>query len=264
MVKILNYLKCSTLVRHNVVAFSLIELSIVLIIIGLLVSGIIGGQSLIDSAKLRNVINQFQDIEKQIYAFNVAKGRLPGDLDNDGIVDNQNNKNIIYKNTDFKFPYNGTDTANNHYLPNSCSAPFVELYTEGINDFEPTGQSPSQDTGNGINCRNTAKNGGLPFSNAFDSSFFSIAANHPYSFTTDIPYDKTIIFLQSYDDTQALKARQAKNIDLKMDDGILSTGKIRSYCRYNQGYNTTSYDIAINAEKEGGLAGKCAKILYYY
>ena len=168
---------------QNIFAFSLIELSIVLIIIGLLVVGITGGQSLIESAKLRNLINQFQDIEKQIYAFRVARDRLPGDLNNDDILDNQINSSIIYNNTDFKFPYDGTDTANNHYLPNTCSAPFVELYTEGISNFEPIGQSSNTDTDSGVACRNTAKNGGLPFSNIFKSNFFVIATNFPHVFT---------------------------------------------------------------------------------
>ena len=248
---------------QNILAFSLIELSIVLIIIGLLVSGIVGGQNLIQSAKLRNLINQFQDIEKQIYTFNVAKGRLPGDLDNNGAIDNQHNANISYKNTDFKFPYNGTDTVNNHYLPNTCSAPFVELYTEGISTFEPTGQSPNRDTTDGVSCRNTAKNGGLPFSNSFTANFFAIAANYPYSFSQDISAEKTFILLQSYNDTQALKASQTKNIDLKLDDGIMRTGKIRAYCRSAQA-TVGSYEAAIQDEKVGGKSGKCSQIIYYY
>ena len=186
---------------------------------------------MIESAKLRNLINHFQDIEKQIYyAFRVARDRLPGDLNNDDILDNQINSSIIYNNTDFKFPYDGTDTANNHYLPNTCSAPFVELYTEGISNFEPIGQSSNTDTDSGVACRNTAKNGGLPFSSSFTANFFSIAANYPYSFSQDISAEKTFIFLQSYDDTQAVKASQTKNIDLKLDDGIMRTGRIRAYC----------------------------------
>ena len=72
---------------NNNKAFSLIELSIVLIIIGLLIAGIIGGKSLIESAKIRNVINEFNNLEKSIYAFKVIKDRLPGDVNNDGILD---------------------------------------------------------------------------------------------------------------------------------------------------------------------------------
>ena len=49
---------------NNNKAFSLIELSIVLIIIGLLIAGIIGGKSLIESAKIRNVVNEFNNLEK--------------------------------------------------------------------------------------------------------------------------------------------------------------------------------------------------------
>ena len=109
-------------------------------------------------------------------------------------IDTKNNANISYNSIDFKFPYDGTDTANNHYLPNTCSAPFVELYTEGISNFEPIGQSPNRDTTSGVACRNTAKNGGLPFSSSFTANFFSIAANYPYSFSQDISAEKTFIF----------------------------------------------------------------------
>ena len=49
---------------NNNKAFSLIELSIVFIIIGLLVAGITGGKSVIESAKIRNVVNEFNNLEK--------------------------------------------------------------------------------------------------------------------------------------------------------------------------------------------------------
>ena len=76
---------------------------------------------MIESAKIRNVINEFNNLEKSIYAFKVIKDRLPGDVNNDGILDSVSY--IIYPDNTFKFPYNGTDKTNNHYSPDVYSAP---------------------------------------------------------------------------------------------------------------------------------------------
>ena len=70
----------------NKKGFSLIEMSIVLIIIGLLTSGIIGGTSLIESAKVRAIINEINDLQMSFYTFLGIKNRLPGDIDDDGII----------------------------------------------------------------------------------------------------------------------------------------------------------------------------------
>ena len=217
---------------------------------------------MIESAKIHTFYNSFNQYKQAVYAFYTKHDRLPGDFNLDGQIGYRSGESI--KAEYFKFPYDGTDTANNHYLPNTCSAPFVELYTEGISNFEPIGQSSNADTDSGVACRNTAKNGGLPFSSSFTANFFSIAANYPYSFSQDISAEKTFIFLQSYDDTQAVKASQTKNIDLKLDDGIMRTGRIRAYCRADQTATTGSYENAMKYEKAGGMSGKCAQIIYYY
>ena len=60
-------------------AFSLIELSIVLIIIGLLISGIIGGASLIKSATLRSVMTEARGYNVATSAFYTKYNALPGD-----------------------------------------------------------------------------------------------------------------------------------------------------------------------------------------
>ena len=63
-------------------AFSLVELSIVLVILGLLVGGILSGQALIRAAELRSVTTQYQ---KYIAATNSFKDKyfsLPGDMPN--------------------------------------------------------------------------------------------------------------------------------------------------------------------------------------
>lgn len=63
-------------------AFSLVELSIVLVILGLLVGGILAGQSLIRAAELRSITNDFQRFVTATHAFRNKYHALPGDLSN--------------------------------------------------------------------------------------------------------------------------------------------------------------------------------------
>ena len=59
--------------------FSLVEISIVLVIVGLLLGAVLRGQSLIDSARVRNLINQQEAIKTAFYAFQDRFRALPGD-----------------------------------------------------------------------------------------------------------------------------------------------------------------------------------------
>ena len=61
-------------------AFSLIELSIVLIIIGLLIAGVTGGASLIKSSQLRSVMGEARGYAVAVNAFNSQFNGLPGDF----------------------------------------------------------------------------------------------------------------------------------------------------------------------------------------
>jgi prepilin-type N-terminal cleavage/methylation domain-containing protein len=60
-------------------AFSLIELSIVLIIIGLLIAGITGGASLIKNSELRSAISEARGYEVAVNGFYSQYNALPGD-----------------------------------------------------------------------------------------------------------------------------------------------------------------------------------------
>lgn len=67
--------------------FTLIELSIVLVIIGLLTGGILAGQSLINSARTNAFIKQIQQYDIAVANFQTNYNSLPGDtniLDGDG------------------------------------------------------------------------------------------------------------------------------------------------------------------------------------
>lgn len=61
--------------------FSLVELSIVLVILGLLTGGILGGKSLIHAAELRAVTSEFSQWQTAVNTFQGKYHALPGDMD---------------------------------------------------------------------------------------------------------------------------------------------------------------------------------------
>lgn len=62
--------------------FSLVELSIVLVILGLLTGGILAGQNLIRAAELRSVVTEFQSYQTAVRTFQGKYFSLPGDMPN--------------------------------------------------------------------------------------------------------------------------------------------------------------------------------------
>ena len=213
--------------NRNNKAFSLIELSIVLIIIGLLVAGITGGKSLIESAKIRNYLTEMKQYQVAVNAFIINKGRLPGDLNNDGIMGYGSNE--TYNAEDFPAPYDGSDPE--YSIPNNVSSPFVELYLEKIIDFKP------QKSIKKINdYYNTYKIGGLP----------ELKSIEMYSFFENRKRGH-IIMSKTKHGGFSLDHRIFKKIDLKVDDGIINTGIFRASC---------------NTDKDIRYANKCNYIEY--
>lgn len=64
--------------------FTLIELAIVLVIIGLLLGGVLKGQELINSAKVKNMVSDFQNAQIYLYGYQGKFKALPGDDANVG------------------------------------------------------------------------------------------------------------------------------------------------------------------------------------
>lgn len=65
--------------KNNQGGFTLVEIAIVLVIIGLLLGGVLKGQELINSAKVKNIANDFRTIPLFIYGYQDKYKRLPGD-----------------------------------------------------------------------------------------------------------------------------------------------------------------------------------------
>jgi prepilin-type N-terminal cleavage/methylation domain-containing protein len=59
--------------------FTLIELAIVLVIIGLLLGGVLKGQELINSAKVKNLAADFRNVPVYIYGYQDKFKAMPGD-----------------------------------------------------------------------------------------------------------------------------------------------------------------------------------------
>jgi len=65
--------------KRNQSGFTLIEIAIVLVIIGLLLGGVLKGQELINSAKVKNLAGDFKNVPVYIYAYQDKYKALPGD-----------------------------------------------------------------------------------------------------------------------------------------------------------------------------------------
>ena len=79
--------------------FTLIELAIVLVIIGLLLGGVLKGQELINSAKVKNMASDFRNVQVQIYSYQDKFRALPGDdgaaINHVGAADNGDADGVI-------------------------------------------------------------------------------------------------------------------------------------------------------------------------
>ena len=207
----------------NIFAFSLIELSIVLIIIGLLVAGITGGASLIESAKIKALGDEINSYKQAYFTFKALNGRAPGDLNGSGMIGYFSGQ--TYNSNSFPDPYNSN--AKNG-IPNEISAPFVDLYLAKIIDFEPKEADKAA-----FNKINNSK----PSSKILQDGqyyFETGKENAEVNESIDGHYKKGIktgnhITISSKPN-KMLDPKYLQSYDLKYDDGIYNNGSVRSGC----------------------------------
>ena len=73
---------CKTKDQRPEKGFTLVELSVVIVLIGLIVAGVVGGQALVRQAKVRSVITDYQKISTAVSTFKLEYNTLPGDITN--------------------------------------------------------------------------------------------------------------------------------------------------------------------------------------
>lgn len=67
--------------KNNQSGFTLVEIAIVLVIIGLLLGGVLKGQELITQAKIKNVANDLNGMSAAVYGYQDRYKKFPGDDD---------------------------------------------------------------------------------------------------------------------------------------------------------------------------------------
>lgn len=253
--------------RHG---FSLVELSIVLVILGLLTGGILSGQSLIRAAQLRKITNDQARFTTAIQTFRDKYLQLPGDITNatqfwgtdpDGCPENS-----------VRTQKTTTCNGNGNGMLDMPSAGMESM--EGMRLWQQlalAGLIEGQYLGQRSNS--AALNLGV---NVPRSSIESVGWHALYM--DPWPTESgTVIFIGSYGNTfqfgtvragarmvdPAIRVEEAWNIDKKADDGIPRTGKILTW---KSGLNpgcTTSNSSATSDYQLDSTGNVCSLIFVW-
>jgi len=208
-------------------AFSLIELSIVLIIIGLLVAGVTGGASLIKNAELRSLMTEARGYQTAVNAFYERFQDLPGDFgsivggdytsgtssvgDANGQIEfvngNTGDGDRMESNLAWQQLKNGS-FVDASFTPASSDATSSTSYTT---DLTPATNIPGSKT----------KNAGWIFD--------FVSSQNVVIVTNAITADMTLVdaTAQVAVPTAVIIPVDALSIDTKLDDGAPLTGKVR-------------------------------------
>ncbi len=235
-------------------AFSLIELSIVLIIIGLLIAGVTGGASLIKSSELRAIMSEARSFATAVNGFYNQFNYLPGDYATaiGGSSAGNGDGSIQYYSSTATVPTNegraawyqmkGAGTLDSSIISatitTTVAATVPAITTFGTN----VPSSKIKNSGWDFDYNTTSLQNVVVLTGA-------IAAGS----TTD-----TLVNGTSFKSTAAIAPTDALSIDAKIDDGVANAGKVRgvlALCFGTTAYttNTTtkacalSYQVDINS-----------------
>lgn len=81
-------------------AFTLVELSIVIVIIGLIIAAVTAGKSLVKSSRMKGLINEVSQYKQAVLSFKLQYSMLPGDFKNassfwPGVTNGNGNRKVL-------------------------------------------------------------------------------------------------------------------------------------------------------------------------
>lgn len=197
--------------------FTLVELSIVIIIVALIIGGVVAGSNMISQLRLNSVITQVKENTFATFAFRDKYGALPGDFANAraflgtdcGASDaecNGDGNNVI------SFTASSVDSEEHRF--------WHHLFLAGLvnDEFKPE---------NGVNCSpgnnrplvdsSSNTQGGLQVININDSET-------NFSFRVALPYNSEC-------NGAFFSSAESLSLDKKFDDGTPALGDVRQSCQ---------------------------------
>lgn len=245
--------------------FSLVELSIVLVILGLLTGGILAGQSLIRASELRAVTTEYNRHVTAIQTFRDKYFALPGDMTNAekfwGTLAVADTDCLTNDSTDAR-TCNGDGDGNIELLTvrsREHLRMWQQLANAGLIEGKYRGNSVTiaynYDAVPGENVpRSKLGQAGwavmarsdVPVHNGWYLQIFQPNSNHWMEFGNQ---STNALLL-----TPALKSEEAWNLDTKLDDGKPGSGK---FTQFNNSArpNCVSSDVAATAEYQLSVSG---------
>jgi prepilin-type N-terminal cleavage/methylation domain-containing protein len=234
-------------------AFSLIELSMVMIIIGLLLAGVIGGGALLKQAKINSIASDFNKYALAVETFKIAYRKYPGDFHE-------------------AYTYWGNDCNSDADICNGDGDGRVEIGTAFTNEdsevfmvwkhLQLAGMVDEAFTG--LHQSNIAAvDTNIPGSKMVGIGFMILYGSN-YNNGSALTFNKNALILgkpsatahkPSYD--PFISPRDAKILDKKLDDGISDTGKLRGYHALTDNLCTVVTTKIYNTIGDAGKTKSC-------
>lgn len=229
-------------------AFSLIELSIVLIIIGLLIAGVTGGASLIKSSELRAAISEARGYAVAVNGFYAQYNALPGDYtvaiagsSNAGAVNGGNSKIQYYASDTSAYSSESVVAWNQLINTGTIDSTLVLSYTavstaQTVGTMMPASKIKFAgwhfDYRNNVGAANNYESAtgtaeGAAAAAANQNVVVLTPATTAWSSTTASLVNGTTNLAYTTAATGSLTGPDALSIDTKVDDGFANAGRVR-------------------------------------
>ena len=222
--------------RHSDEGFTLIEIAIVIIIIGLILGGVLKGQELIRTARTHNVADQGSAIKVAILGFSDRFRALPGDYDkaSDTIPGVKGGQNGDGNN---RVGYNDSNVLNEPDGPNRLKeAGLVWLHLAKSGFVSGSFSGAPLLPGDEAKWQCPAD---TCMQNAFNGSLLFLYANEQ----TGVSWPSDMLKSNQLWMGRNLPVALLAELDRKLDDGQPSTGNIRVADGFLEGSRTPAGDI---------------------